>query len=82
MTEELAEGLPPPYATEGGALALDLTNPEGEDYLDLWSRLPSTFRVAPSPPRCAFTLVPGIMDMGSASRPTGRKPLLTQRSTR
>ncbi len=27
MTEELAEGLPPLYATEGGALALDLTNP-------------------------------------------------------
>lgn len=39
MTEELAECLPPLYATEGGALALDLTNPEGEDYLDLWCSL-------------------------------------------
>lgn len=39
MIEELAECLPPLYATEGGALALDRANPEGEDYLDLWCSL-------------------------------------------
>lgn len=39
MTEELAECLPPLYATEGGALALDLASPEGEGYLDLWCSL-------------------------------------------
>ncbi len=27
MSEELVECLPPLYATEGGALALDFTNP-------------------------------------------------------
>lgn len=71
MTEELAECLPPLYATEGGALALDLTNPEGEDTLTSGARLPSTFRVTPSPPRGAFTLVPGIMDMGVAKSADG-----------
>lgn len=35
------------------------------------ARLPSTFRVAPSPPRGAFTLVPGIMDMGVAKSADG-----------
>lgn len=39
MTEELAECLSPLYATEGGALALDLASPEGEGYLDLWCSL-------------------------------------------
>lgn len=71
MTEELAECLPPLYATEGGALALDLTNPEGEDHLDLWCSLTINLSGAPSPPRGAFTLVPGIMDMGVAKSADG-----------
>ena len=71
MTEELAECLPPLYATEGGTLALDLTNPEGEDYLDLWCSLTINLSGGPSPPCGAFTLVPGIMDMGVAKSADG-----------
>lgn len=33
--------------SEGGALALDLTDPEGEDYLDLWCSL--TINLSGSP---------------------------------
>lgn len=70
MTEELAECLPSLYATEGGTLALDLASPEGEGYLDLWCSLTINLSGGPSPPRGAFTLVPGIMGMGVAKSPT------------
>lgn len=83
MIEELAECLPPLYATEGGALALDLTNPEGEDYLDLWCSL--TINLSGDPLRLHVAhshLCPASWTWASPSRPTGRKPLLTQRSTR
>lgn len=82
MTEELAECLPPLYATEGGALALDLTNPEGEDHLDLWCSLTINLSGDPFASTWRIHTCARHHGHGVAKSADGRKPLLTQRSTR
>lgn len=71
MTEELAECLPPLYATEGGALALDLTNPEGEDHLDLWCSL--TINLSGDPFASTWRIHTCARHHGHGRRQVGRR---------
>lgn len=71
MTEELAEYLPPLYATEGGALALDLTNPEGEDHLDLWCSL--TINLSGDPFASTWRIHTCARHHGHGRRQVGRR---------
>lgn len=71
MTEELAECLPSLYATEGGALALDLTNPEGEDCLDLWCSL--TINLSGGPFASTWCIHACARHHGHGCRQVGRR---------
>ncbi|MCM0709554.1 hypothetical protein [Collinsella sp. BG-O-102] len=71
MTEELAEGPLPLYATEGGALALDRASPEGEDYLDLWCSL--TINLSGGPFASTWRIHACARHHGHGRRQVGRR---------
>lgn len=70
MTEELAECLRRCTRPREGHSPSTSQARKARATLTFGARSPSTSRAAPSPPRGAFTLVPGIMDMGVAKSPT------------